>query len=338
MARLMQRRMPVLLTAIALDLTLGEPPSAWHPVVWVGRAVRQIERRAPASGQGRQLAFGAAVALGLPWVGVLAGRWLQRTTRQMPGPLGALLEAASLSTLFAVRGLLRAAGEVRAPLLTNDVTAARTAVRSLVSRDPAQLDVPLIAAAAIESVAENLTDSALSPWLAYAVGGLPAAAAYRVVNTLDSMIGYRGRYEYLGKVSARLDDLLNLPAARLGAILISIGAPLAGGSPHTAWQVARRHHRRTASPNAGWTMAAMAGALDVTLQKVGAYRLGDGGSPTADDIRRAMRVAAGALVGGAVCACALAAVADGMRRGRRCNSTAARARPRCGQRASTRRQ
>jgi adenosylcobinamide-phosphate synthase len=179
-----------------------------------------------------------------------------------------------------------------------------------VSRETSTLGAGLVAAAAIESLAENLTDSALAPWLAYACLGASGAAAYRALNTLDSMVGYRGRYEYLGKPAARADDLANLVPARLGALLIAAAAPAGGGSARRAWRTARRDHRRTASPNAGWTMAAMAGALGVTLEKTGHYRLGDGPEPGPDDLRRAQRVAAAALALGAGVALVLAAMGE----------------------------
>ncbi|MGH2588747.1 MAG: CobD/CbiB family cobalamin biosynthesis protein, partial [Dehalococcoidia bacterium] len=175
------------------------------------------------------------------------------------------------------------------------------------------LSPDLIAAAAIESLAENVTDSALAPWLAYALFGLPGAAAYRALNTLDSMIGYRNHYEYLGKAAARADDVANLVPARLGALLITLAAPAGHGSPRRALATAWRHHRRTASPNAGWTMAAMAGALGLTLEKTDAYRLGDGRPPVPTDIRRAQRVTAAALAAGAISALA-ATVLEGSSR------------------------
>ncbi|NJN68054.1 MAG: cobalamin biosynthesis protein, partial [Chloroflexaceae bacterium] len=159
-----------------------------------------------------------------------------------------------------------------------------------------------IAAAAIESLAENTSDSVVAPLLAYALGGLPGAFAYRAANTLDAMVGYRGRYEYLGKVPARLDDLLNLVPARLTALLIAAAAVGCSADAPQAWQVMWRDHALTASPNAGWPMAAVAGALGVRLEKMGHYCLNERGrAPTAADIRRAGRVvgvAAASLVTG----------------------------------------
>jgi adenosylcobinamide-phosphate synthase len=300
-------RAVMLAAAIGLDLLLGEPPAAVHPVVVTGRAIAALERRAPRRSPAAQLAYGAAMAVVVPGAAGVAAALVERWGgRSALGTAGAIV---LLKSSFAVRALLAASESVRAPLARGDLDAARAALRSLVSRDTGGLSAPLIAAAAIESLAENLTDSALAPWLAYAVCGLPGAAVYRALNTMDSMIGYRGRYEYLGKAAARADDLANLVPARLGAALIALAAPVAGGSTRRAVSTTLRDHRRTASPNAGWTMAAIAGALDRRLDKVGAYRLGRGGPPAADDIRRARWIVGAALaVGAGLCALVAGAV------------------------------
>jgi adenosylcobinamide-phosphate synthase len=137
-------------------------------------------------------------------------------------------------------------------------------------------------------VAENLTDALVAPVLFYLALGVPGALAYRALNTADTMLGYReGALEYFGKLAARLDDLANLVPARLSALAIVTAAR----SPtRAAWSVMARDHARTASPNAGWTMAAMAGALGVTLEKPTAYRLGHGRPPQPADIERSIHL------------------------------------------------
>jgi adenosylcobinamide-phosphate synthase len=154
-------------------------------------------------------------------------------------------------------------------------------------------------------LAENLSDSLVAPLLAYLVGDLPGLAAYRLINTADAMWGYRDqRYEYLGKTAARSDDLLNLAPARITAALLAIAAQTVNGRGLPAWRVARRDHSRTASPNAGWPMAAMAGALDTTLTKRDYYSLGDGArlpNPAMMvEARTIARVALALIVGGLV--------------------------------------
>ncbi len=298
--------------AVLLDAAFGEPPARLHPVVWLGTLAGVAERRAPA-GPARQLAYGTALAFGLPALAAGAAVGVVTMTRRLP--LRVLMLGAALKPCFAIRGLLDAGAEVEARLAAGEIEAARLGLRSLVSRDTANLGAGLVAAAAIESLAENLTDSVVAPLLAFALFGLPGACAYRAINTLDSMIGYRGRYEWLGKSAARLDDLVNLIPARLTALLIAAAAPLGGGPPREALRLARRDHSRTASPNAGWTMAAMAGALGTRLEKRGHYVLNEAApEPDAYAIRRARRITLGAAAAGVVGAAALATLTAWWRR------------------------
>jgi len=209
-----------------------------------------------------------------------------------------VLEAVALTCLLSLRGLVSAAREVARELGRDDLEAARRAVgHHLVSRPTAELDHGRVASATIESVAENLTDSLIAPAIFFLVGGLAGAAVYRVANTADAMFGYRtGALEYFGKVAARLDDVLNLIPARLAGLAIVAGAALVGESGSGALAGLRRDRSRTASPNAGWTMSAMAGALGVVLEKPGAYRLGAGDLPQVADIDRSLRVFGAAVV------------------------------------------
>jgi adenosylcobinamide-phosphate synthase len=221
------------------------------------------------------------------------------------------LSAVVLKSMFALRGLGKAAFAVRDALHAGDLTAARGALRSLCSRDPNELDEPLLVAAAVESVAENSSDSVVAPLLFYALFGLPGAVFYRAVNTLDSMIGYHGRYEYFGKASARLDDLFNYVPARLTALALLFGGALCRCDVRRGVFVLLRDGDKTESPNAGRPMAAMAGLLDVQLEKVGHYRLGDPGAALGTQtIDRAWRVASLAAL---VLAACVSLVAGGSR-------------------------
>jgi adenosylcobinamide-phosphate synthase len=299
------RRAAAVVLAVALDLAAGEPPARWHPVVWLGRALGWAERRAP----GRSVADGMAAVMAVTAGAWAAARLVAMVARRLGWP-GVFLEALALKPAFALRRLAEATSGVEAALRAGDLPTARARVgRDLVSRPTGDLEADEVASAAIESAAENLVDSVAAPVLAYAAGGLPAAWAYRVVNTADAMWGYRdARYERFGKAAARFDDLVNLVPARLGAAALAVGAALAGEDGAGAARVAWAQHRRTASPNAGWPMAAMAGALDVGLRKRGAYRLGEGALPSSPDaIRRARRVlgAAAALTVGLAAGAAL---------------------------------
>jgi adenosylcobinamide-phosphate synthase len=219
----------------------------------------------------------------------LAG-WLVTLAGSALGPAGLLLEAAALKSTLALRGLTAAGREVAVALERGDLAAARTSVgRHLVRRPTATLRAEPVAAGVVESLAENLTDAFVSPLMFYLVLGLPGALAYRALNTADSMLGYRqGALEYFGKLAARLDDVANLIPARLAALALVI---VAGRRVRSAWSTMLSDHRLTASPNAGWTMAAMAGALGVMLAKPGAYSLATAASGR--DRHRALASSAG---------------------------------------------
>ncbi len=178
------------------------------------------------------------------------------------------------------------------------------------SRDVRELDASEVAAATIESVAENLSDGVIAPWLWYAVGGLPAAWAYRAANTLDAMWGYRDeRWIDLGAAAARTDDVLNLAPARLTALALCAAAASRGDGARAVRQW-RLDAGRTASPNAGHSMAAMAGALGVRLGKRGEYTLGASlREPTHQDIGRACVLATEAAL---IASAALGAVLVGV--------------------------
>jgi adenosylcobinamide-phosphate synthase len=286
----MSDRFATLAWALACDQLLPELPNRLHPVVWMGRSLALGERLAPRGPRAR-LAWGAAwFAVGL---GLSAG--LARSAER--GGRHWIVRGALAQTLLAYRALDRAAGEVEAALRRGDLAAARRLLGwHLVSRPTAELSASDVAAAAIESLAENLADSVVAPLFWCAVGGLPALAAYRCANTADAMWGYlTPRHAELGRAAARTDDLLNLIPARLTAAVLA----LAARPDHAnSWRVARRDHGLTASPNAGWPMAAMAGALDTTLSKIGHYSLGDGPrQPDARMLHAARRIVRRAVLG-----------------------------------------
>jgi adenosylcobinamide-phosphate synthase len=219
---------------------------------------------------------------------VAAGVLVERLATAL-GTAGIVVEVAALKTTIAPRGLAHAARAVAEPLARGALDEGRAALGlHLVSRPTAALAAGQVASGAVESVAENLTDALVGPLLCFVLWGVPGALAYRALNTADTMLGYReGPLEHFGKVAARLDDVANLIPARLAALALVVGA---GPHARRAWTVMARDHARTASPNAGWTMAAMAGALGVRLEKPGAYRLGDGPMPEPEHVGLSLRV------------------------------------------------
>jgi len=281
------------LGALALDLAVGEPPARLHPVVGMGRLLAALWPWA----QGR-------IRGALAWTvgaGLVTGAYAAsaRALRRAPAAARGAAEAVLLKPLFSLRMLLERVAAVEAALERGDLRVARIALRHLVSRRVDDLSVAEVREAALESLAENLVDSVVAPLLAYAVGGLPAAALYRYANTADAMWGYP-LYGDRGWWAARTDDALNLLPARLTGLLLA---------PPRAWRRLRREARRTPSPNGGWPMAALALRLHVRLRKRGVYTLlPEAPSPTPMHTRRALRWAA--VVAGAI-ALVVAVAAEG---------------------------
>lgn len=270
--------------ALLVDRLWGEPPSAVHPVVWMGRYLAFAGHRlAPCEGVGhspeghRDLprllggallwCLGAAVCAGLAW-------GLEAWAVQQPFWLAALVLGLALKPMLAWRLL---GDEVQAveDALAKSLPAGRARLAWLVSRDVSQLGPHQVRESAIESLAENLNDSVVAPLFWFAVAGLPGAALYRFANTADAMWGYPGwragsagrhYWAWAGKWAARADDVLSWVPARLTALLLALPARL-------RWRTLRSEAVKTPSPNSGWPMAAMALRLGVRLGKPGAYVL-----------------------------------------------------------------
>lgn len=283
------------LAAVALDAALGEPPARVHPVIAAGRLIAAFERSADSTPRAARVrgVWLVVVPAGVAWtLGSLAERIGARWLR-------VVVTIWLLKSSFALRALLQASSRAEGALARGGPRAARLELKALVSRPTEQLDGEHIVSAILESLAENLSDSYVAPLCWYAVGGLPAALVYRVLNTADAMVGYHGTYEDLGKAAARLDDLANFVPARLTAAALVAAAPTVGLSGRRSLRVGWREHWRTESPNAGWPMATAAGALGVWLKKPGAYRLGEGGrAPSIRDVASTRRLvlAAAALL------------------------------------------
>ena len=286
-----------------IELGLGYPQrllrTIGHPVSWIGRLIdaldRQLNRETDAA-QKRRAAGIVAVVVVLAIVGTIAFL-AERALLHLP--LGILVAGLLASTLIAQRSLHRHVADVARALEREGVEAGRNAVAHIVGRDTASLDEAGIARAAIESLAENFSDGVVAPVFWMAIAGLPGATLYKAINTADSMIGHHTpRYAAFGWAAARLDDLVNLPASRLSALLLIVAAALSKKtSAGAAWRAVRRDAPRHRSPNAGYPEAAMAGALGLALagpRVYGGVRVEDAmmsdGRRAADaaDIRRAL--------------------------------------------------
>jgi len=269
----------VLLLALAIDLTMGEFPRPLHPVVWMGKVTSLGLRIAPRRGQWAQLIYGAGIVILTIALFALLAYFLLSYLRGVNTIAYVLVAALLLKSTFSLKELHRVAFRVKGFLEGGNLSQARVEMMALVSRDTSQLDEPHLVSATVESVAENTSDSFIAPLFYFLLFGVPGAIAYRVVNTLDAMIGYHGEYEYLGKFAARLDDGLNFIPARLSGLLMVAAAYLCRRDGENSWRVMLGDHGNTESLNAGWPMSAAAGALRTRLEKVGHYSLGNANNP-----------------------------------------------------------
>ena len=257
--------------ALLIEAIVGYPDrlvrTIGHPVMWMGQLISLLDRTLNHESMpiARRRAAGVLAVLILVGVAASAGFALERGLWSLP--LGIALAAILASTLIAQRSLYAHVARVAAALEQDGIVAGRVAVSHIVGRDTAALDDAGVARAAIESLAENFSDGVVAPAFWLTLGGLAGGSAYKALNTADSMIGHRTpRHEAFGFAAARLDDLVNLPASRLSALLIVIAAAVTTGASSTAaWRAVVRDAHRHRSPNAGYPEAAMAGALGLAL-------------------------------------------------------------------------
>lgn len=281
----------VLLIALALDLIVGEPSNAWHPVAWLGKLISLETKLAPQRGRLKQLAYGIGMVLITLGLIVAVAFFLLAYLGKFNFISYAIVAGILLKFSLSLRGLSQAINTVRRLIARNNLTQARLSLRSLVSRNTAELNKPQIISATVESAAENICDSFVAPLFYFFIFGVPGAIAYRVINTFDSMVGYHGQWEYLGKSAARLDDVANFIPARITALIIVLASLICRKNAPQAWHIMARDHKKTESPNAGWTMSAIAGALGVQLEKIDHYRLGDNHYPlSADTINASQKI------------------------------------------------
>jgi adenosylcobinamide-phosphate synthase len=300
--------MSVLIAFLSLmfEARIGYPDRLFraigHPVTWIGSLItcldNALNRATDSDGKRRLLGVAALIVI----VGVPGALAYGLNVSLSPSWLGLFVLIILGSTLLAQKSLAEHVGAVATALDTGGLAAGRKAVSQIVGRDPETLDEAAVSRAAIESLAENFSDGIVAPAFWLAVGGLGGGVAYKAANTADSMIGHRTpKHKAFGWAAARFDDLINLPASRLTALLIIAAAALLPGmDARAAWRAMWRDARKHRSPNAGWPEGAMAGALGIALAGPRSYGgvmgdfayMGEGGrrAVTAGDIRRALRL------------------------------------------------
>ncbi len=266
----------VLALAILVDLIFGEPPLWVHPTVLMGKVIGAGSRVAMGQSPLWQRAYGIFLAIGTIVIFAGTSYLILWAAKIIAEPVQILLGALLLKSTFSIRAMRGYASKLASAVQRDDMAGAKAILPHIVRRDPTQLTESQVISAGVESVAENTPDGITSPLFYYAIFGVPGAVAYRVINTLDSMVGYRDqRFLHVGWFAAKLDSVANFLPARLTAMLTIVSAALLGQSVPDSWRMLRRDRNRTESWNAGWVMSAMAGALKVQLEKPGVYVLGE---------------------------------------------------------------
>jgi adenosylcobinamide-phosphate synthase len=257
---------PVLMSAFLLDLAIGDPGWFPHPVVLMGKFISWGERFLWSGKAWWDFIAGMILSLALIALAAGAGWTLLHCFTLLPRLIAFFLVAGLASTTLAARGLLDAITRIEAPLRSGNLVKARENLAHIVGRDTSALNEDKVLRASLESLAENTSDGIVAPLFYLFLGGIPLAMAYKAVNTLDSMIGYRTeRYFYFGRFAARLDDVANFIPARLTALLMVIATFLVRLNAGLALRVLRRDHANHLSPNAGYPEATLAGALGIRL-------------------------------------------------------------------------
>jgi adenosylcobinamide-phosphate synthase len=256
----------LLIGAFLLDLAVGDPRWLPHPVILMGKIISYGERLLRSGHARRDFLAGTALALFLIALSAATAAVLVDIFLLLPFWLSFIATATLASTTLATRGLLDAVARIETPLSKGNLPEGRQRLSDIVGRDTSALNQDKVLRASLESLAESTCDGIVAPLFYLFLGGIPLAIAYKAINTLDSMIGYRTeRYFYFGKFAARLDDLANYIPARLTALFIVVAALAARLNPARAFQTVRRDHANHLSPNAGYPEAALAGAFGLRL-------------------------------------------------------------------------
>jgi adenosylcobinamide-phosphate synthase len=314
----------ITLLALLTEATFGYPApilaAVGHPVMWLGRMIGWLDGTLNRGTAAQRKAAGFLAALLIVTIPAAAACAIENLALRLP--FGFVFAAILASSLLAQRSLHEHVARVADALDRDGLDGGRRAVSQIVGRDPEALDEAGVSRAAIESLAENFSDGVVAPAFWLAAGGLAGGVAYKAINTADSMIGHKTeRHRDFGFAAARLDDLVNLPASRLSALLIVCAAAMIrGASASSAWRAVWRDAGKHRSPNAGWPEAAMAGALGLSLAGPRVYggvvvddaTVGDGRrEATAQDIRAGLKIyrCADALLIALIAALALAVIA-----------------------------
>lgn len=260
--------------AYVIDLVVGDPKAIPHPVVLIGRLIAYLERVLLPRISGRKIKrlLGAIVVIFIVCMSTVATWGIVMLSAMADKRLGFIVSIWLISTTIATKGLMDSARDVVIALKTGGLREAKKKVSNIVGRDTDKMGRKDVIRATIESLAENAVDGVIAPIMYALIGGAPLAMAYKAVNTLDSMIGYRNeRYEDFGWAAARLDDALNYIPARISVVIFALSAYAYRRSYKNVIKIAIRDARNHASPNSGFPEAAVAGAFGLKLGGINYY-------------------------------------------------------------------
>ncbi len=283
----------VMLLALLMDFVFGDPPDRFHPTAWMGKLAAFLKPHLRVKSSRHEKINGILLVLFLICVfSIPVYVVLFLIQVYLPLVVYVIVAAILLKLTFAVKGMERASLRVTTALKEGDFRKARRNLSSIVRRDASKLNQKLMLSATVESIGESTVDGITSAFFFFAIFGVPGAIAFRVANTLDSVVGYRDpKHINIGWFSAKLDSILNFIPARLTALLMVLAALLLRESHRNSWKILKRDRNNTSSMNAGWPMSAMAGALRIRLEKIGHYRLGDNDNKICQrHVARALRI------------------------------------------------
>ncbi|MEJ2243906.1 MAG: cobalamin biosynthesis protein [Candidatus Bathyarchaeota archaeon] len=278
--------------AILIDAIFGEFPDRFHPTLWMGTIAGRLKLKFRSDNAKLEKINGVFLCLflltlfvvptyfGLLWIRELFGRLVY-----------VMVSAFVLQTTFAIKCMKQYTLPVAEAVEKNDLETAKKFLPFIVRRNPDELTSRHIISAAVETIAEGTTDGITSPFFYFALFGVPGAVGFRVINTLDSMVGYKDKEHInIGWFSASMDTLVNYIPTRITAILMVLSAHILQNDGKQSYKILSRDKNITSSPNAGWTISAMAGALNVQLEKPGHYIIGDNKDLSTQHISKALQI------------------------------------------------
>ena len=278
--------------AFLIDLVFGEVPDRIHPTLWMGKLTAYFKSKLRNENSRVEKTNGVLLCLLLIALFVIPVYFMLFWVHEFFGWLPYIVASAIiLQTTFAIKCMKQYTLPVADSVKKGDYDRARQLLPFIVRRNPTELTKRHIISAAVETIAEGTTDGITSPFFYFALFGVPGAVAFRVVNTLDSMVGYKDRdHINIGWFSAKMDTIANYIPSRLTAILMMLSALLLRENWRKSWRILQRDRKNTASHNAGWTISTMAGALNIQLEKPGFYTIGDNNDLSPAHIKKALRI------------------------------------------------